>query len=136
MQENEHEYEAVAGLPYHDLNDLLAQGIDKATIKKLCDNNIRTVERVHMEPLKNLVAINGLSEAKAKKVRDEALKLLGWTKFTTAADRLARSKEQWVRAGRAPRGRSPPAARAGPARSHPPPRLPVAPPPSPPLRRT
>ncbi|KAG8466867.1 hypothetical protein KFE25_008246 [Diacronema lutheri] len=97
MPEAEIEYETVEGRPYHDINELLAHGVDKATLKKLCESHIRTVERVHMEPLKNLVAINGLSEAKAKKVRDEAVKLLGWSKFTTAADRLALSKDAWTK---------------------------------------
>jgi hypothetical protein len=92
------EYEAAVGTAHHDLNELLSSGVDKATIKKLCDANIRTVERVRMEPLKNLIAINGVSEAKAKKVREEACKFLGANRFITASEKLSVSKQQFVRA--------------------------------------
>ncbi|KAJ1628867.1 Rad51-domain-containing protein [Pavlovales sp. CCMP2436] len=76
-------------LGHHDIQELLSSDCEMATLKKLADNNFRTVERIMMEPLKNIQAVNGISEQMAKKVKEEASKLLGGTKCVTAAETLA-----------------------------------------------
>ena len=92
----EAEFDTPAPAVHNELDALLQLGVEKGTIKKLTDANIRTIERVLMEPLKNLIAINGLSEAKAKKVIEQAKAFKGGAKFSTASDILAKQRTEQV----------------------------------------
>eukprot|EP01006_Ploeotia_vitrea_P060938 TRINITY_DN76892_c0_g1_i1.p1 TRINITY_DN76892_c0_g1~~TRINITY_DN76892_c0_g1_i1.p1 ORF type:complete len:342 (+),score=48.01 TRINITY_DN76892_c0_g1_i1:63-1088(+) len=67
------------------IGQLEGNGITQADIKKLMDGGFNTVESVVYAPKKALLAIKGISEAKADKIMAEASKLvcLG---FTTATE--------------------------------------------------
>lgn len=91
--------------------------MDKATIKKFTDNHIHTVERLRCEPLKNLVAISGISENKAKKAQEEAFKFLGGVKIVTAAEHLTKLNTTPVRQRAGGRARACMRARARSARA-------------------
>lgn len=69
--------------PLH-VNQLQAQGVALADIKKLIEGGIHTVEALAHAPKKELVAIKGLSEAKVEKMQKEAWKLVPMG-FTTAS---------------------------------------------------
>lgn len=67
------------------LSRLEANGISAADIKKLEEVGFHTVESVAYTPKKNLLAIKGISEAKADKIIAEAAKLVPMG-FTTATE--------------------------------------------------
>lgn len=67
-------------------------GIGAADIKKLVEAGLHTVEAVAYTPRKNLLAIKGISEAKADKILAEATKLVPMG-FTTAAEYHQRRSE-------------------------------------------
>lgn len=60
-------------------------GITSGDIKKLAEAGFHTVEAVAFAPIKHLVAIKGISEAKADKILLEATKLVPMG-FTTATE--------------------------------------------------
>ena len=64
---------------------LEAHGINSGDIKKLREAGYHTVESIVYAPKKNLMAIKGLSEAKADKIMAEGQKLVP-TGFTTATE--------------------------------------------------
>jgi DNA repair protein RAD51 len=64
---------------------LEGHGISAADIKKLEEAGFYTVEAVAFAPKKNLLAIKGISEAKAEKIMAEAMKLVPMG-FTTATE--------------------------------------------------
>jgi len=64
---------------------LEAHGIGSSDIKKLEEAGFYTVEAVAFAPKKNLLAIKGISEAKADKILAEAMKLVPMG-FTTATE--------------------------------------------------
>lgn len=74
--------EHVGPLP---LTALEQHGITAGDVKKLQDAGYYTVESIVYAPKKNLLAIKGISEAKADKVLAEAQKLVP-TGFTTATE--------------------------------------------------
>ncbi|XP_064601425.1 DNA repair protein RAD51 homolog 1 [Liolophura sinensis] len=67
------------------LNRLEASGISANDIKKLEESGYFTVESVAFAPKKSLLAIKGISEAKADKILNEAAKLVPMG-FTTATE--------------------------------------------------
>jgi DNA repair protein RAD51 len=67
------------------IRKLQSQGISAADIKKLEDVGYHTVEAVAFAPKKSLLAIKGISEAKADKLLVEASKLVPMG-FTTATE--------------------------------------------------
>lgn len=67
------------------ISKLQSQGISAADIKKLKDAGYHTVEAVAFAPKKELLAIKGISEAKADKFLAEASKLVPMG-FTTATE--------------------------------------------------
>lgn len=64
---------------------LEAHGVSGGDIKKLREAGYHTVESIVYAPKKNLLAIKGISEAKADKLMAEAQKLVP-TGFTTATE--------------------------------------------------
>lgn len=76
------EEEACGPIP---ISTLEAHGIGAADIKKFKEAGYNTVESIVYAPKKNLLAIKGISEAKADKVCDQAAKLVP-TGFTTATE--------------------------------------------------
>jgi len=64
---------------------LESHGIGAADVKKLREAGYHTVESIVYAPKKNLLAIKGISEAKADKIAAEATKLVP-TGFTTATE--------------------------------------------------
>ena len=67
------------------VNRLEGQGISANDCKKLLDAGYHTVESVAYIPRKQLLAVKGISEAKADKIINEASKLLPMG-FTTASE--------------------------------------------------
>ncbi|CAD7083961.1 unnamed protein product [Hermetia illucens] len=67
------------------INQLEGNGITSGDIKKLQEAGYHTVESVAFAPKKNLLAIKGISEAKADKILAEASKLVPMG-FTTATE--------------------------------------------------
>nr|CAG4641003.1 EOG090X0906 [Eulimnadia texana] len=67
------------------LSKLQANGISAADVKKLEEAGFHTVESVAFAPKKSLLAIKGISEAKADKILAEASKLVPMG-FTTATE--------------------------------------------------
>ena len=76
------EEESVGPLP---ISTLESHGINSGDVKKLKDAGYHTVESVVYAPTKNLLAIKGISEAKADKITAESQKLVP-TGFTTATE--------------------------------------------------
>ena len=74
--------EASGPLP---VGSLEAHGIGSADVKKLRESGYHTIESVVYAPKKALLAIKGISEAKADKIISEAQKLVP-TGFTTATE--------------------------------------------------
>lgn len=64
---------------------LESHGISASDVKKLEDAGFFTIESVAFAPKKNLLAIKGISEAKADKIMAEAIKLVPMG-FTTATE--------------------------------------------------
>lgn len=64
---------------------LQVNGITEADIKKLQESGLNTIEAVAYTPRKHILAIKGISEAKADKIIMEAYKLIPMG-FTTASD--------------------------------------------------
>ena len=64
---------------------LESHGVSAADIKKLKEAGYNTVESIVYAPKKNLLAIKGISEAKADKIMAEGQKLVP-TGFTTATE--------------------------------------------------
>ena len=71
---------------------LKGNGITASDIKKLIDAGYHTVESVSYTPKKALIAIKGISEAKADKIQNEASKLVPMG-FTTATEFHQRRSE-------------------------------------------
>lgn len=70
----------------HDSNQhFQGNGITSGDLKKLAEAGYHTVEAVAFAPIKHLVAIKGISEAKAEKILLEATKLVPMG-FTTATE--------------------------------------------------
>lgn len=67
------------------INVLESHGVSAADIKKLKEAGYNTVESIVYAPKKNLLAIKGISEAKADKIMAEGQKLVP-TGFTTATE--------------------------------------------------
>ena len=67
------------------INSLEQHGISAGDVKKLAEAGFNTVESVVYAPKKNLLAIKGISEAKADKILAEGQKLVP-TGFTTATE--------------------------------------------------
>lgn len=82
VQQVEEAEESFGPLP---LRQLEANGIGAADIKKLEEAGYFTVEAVAYAPKKNLLAIKGISEAKADKILAESAKLVPMG-FTTATE--------------------------------------------------
>ena len=78
----EEEDESGGPLP---LNKLEQNGISASDIRKLQENGYHSVEAVAYAPKKELVAVKGISEAKADKIIMEAAKLIPMG-FTTATE--------------------------------------------------
>ena len=76
------EAEAIGPLP---VNALEAHGVSSGDVKKLRESGYHTVESIVYAPKKNLLAIKGISEAKADKILAEGQKLVP-TGFTTATE--------------------------------------------------
>ena len=74
--------EAVGPLP---LNALEAHGVTSGDVKKLRESGYHTVESIVYAPKKSLLAVKGISEAKADKIMENAQKLVP-TGFTTATE--------------------------------------------------
>ena len=64
---------------------LEGHGIAAGDVKKLRDAGYNTIESLVYAPRKNLLAVKGISEAKADKIISEAQKLVP-TGFTTATE--------------------------------------------------
>ena len=64
---------------------LEGHGIASGDVKKLRDAGYNTIESLVYAPRKNLLAVKGISEAKADKIISEAQKLVP-TGFTTATE--------------------------------------------------
>lgn len=67
------------------INKLEVNGITAGDIKKLQEAGLHTIEAVAYTPRKMLLAIKGISDAKADKILMEAYKLIPMG-FTTASD--------------------------------------------------
>ncbi|EAT42393.1 AAEL006080-PA [Aedes aegypti] len=67
------------------IGKLEGNGITSGDLKKLAEAGFHTVEAVAFAPIKHLVAIKGISEAKAEKILLEATKLVPMG-FTTATE--------------------------------------------------
>lgn len=67
------------------INTLESHGVSAADIKKLKEAGYYTVESVVYAPKKSLLAIKGISDAKADKIMAEGQKLVP-TGFTTATE--------------------------------------------------
>ena len=79
------------------INTLESHGVSAADIKKLKEAGYYTVESIVYAPKKSLLAIKGISEAKADKIMIEGQKLVP-TGFTTASEmHLRRSQIIQVR---------------------------------------
>ena len=76
------EAEAIGPLP---VNALEAHGVASGDVKKLREAGYHTIESIVYAPKKNLLAIKGISEAKADKILAEGQKLVP-TGFTTATE--------------------------------------------------
>ena len=76
------EAESIGPLP---INALEAHGVASGDVKKLRDAGYHTVESITYAPKKMLLAIKGISEAKADKILAEGQKLIP-TGFTTATE--------------------------------------------------
>lgn len=76
------EVDAVGPLP---VNALEAHGVSSGDVKKLREAGYHTIESIVYAPKKNLLAIKGISEAKADKIVAEGQKLVP-TGFTTATE--------------------------------------------------
>ncbi len=83
------EAEVVGPLPVQALE---SHGISSGDVKKLREAGYHTVESVVYAPTKNLLAIKGISEAKADKITAEAQKLVP-TGFTTATEMHVRRSQ-------------------------------------------
>jgi len=82
QQESEEEEEASGPIPIQKLEQ---SGISASDIKKLRENGYNSVEALAYAPKKELVAVKGISEAKADKMIIEAAKLVPMG-FTTATE--------------------------------------------------
>lgn len=88
------ETESMGPLPVQSLE---SHGVSSADVKKLREAGYHTVESIVYAPKKNLLAIKGISEAKADKIVAEGQKLVP-TGFTTATEmHLRRSQIIQVR---------------------------------------
>ena len=76
------EAESIGPLP---VSALEAHGVASGDVKKLRDAGYHTVESITYAPKKMLLAIKGISEAKADKILAEGQKLIP-TGFTTATE--------------------------------------------------
>jgi len=76
------EGETIGPMP---INALEAHGVNSGDVKKLREAGYHTVESIVYAPKKNLLAIKGISEAKADKIMAEGQKLVP-TGFTTATE--------------------------------------------------
>lgn len=76
---------------YHPITKLQTAGIGAADIKKLAEAGYNTVESIAYAPKKHLLCIKGISEAKADKIMNEALKIvpMGFTTATAAHQKRA-----------------------------------------------
>eukprot|EP00049_Salpingoeca_infusionum_P026084 m.23603 g.23603 ORF g.23603 m.23603 type:complete len:337 (+) comp8520_c0_seq1:149-1159(+) len=89
QQETFEEEEMGGPLP---LSRLEAQGISANDCRKLMEAGFNTVESVAYVPKKHLLAVKGISEAKADKIINEASKLIPMG-FTTASEFHQRRQE-------------------------------------------
>ncbi|CAH3179558.1 unnamed protein product, partial [Porites evermanni] len=89
VEHDESMEENVGPLP---INKLEEHGISATDVKKLQEAGFHTIESVAYTPKKALLAIKGISEAKADKVLNESFKLVPMG-FTTATEFHTRRKE-------------------------------------------
>jgi len=79
------------------ISKLEGNGISAADVKKLIDAGLHTVESIAYSTKKTLMAIKGISEAKAEKLQTEATKLIPMG-FTTATE-LHRTRQDIIQIG-------------------------------------
>lgn len=89
--ENETVEEAVA--EWHAVGELQQHGINASDVNKLKDAGIGTVKGLLMLPMKNLLSIKGISEAKALKILEGANKIENVDSFVTAFE-YAQQRQQ------------------------------------------
>ncbi len=82
------------------ISSLERHGLSAGDVKKLMEAGYNTVESVVYAPKKNLLAIKGISEAKADKILAEGQKLVP-TGFTTATEMHLR-RSQIIQVTRVP----------------------------------
>lgn len=85
QQQQQQETEEEESLGPQLVSKLESNGISASDVKKLEEAGYYTVEAVAFAPKKNLLAIKGISEAKADKILAEAMKLVPMG-FTTATE--------------------------------------------------
>eukprot|EP00127_Corallochytrium_limacisporum_P000193 Clim_evm10s7 gene=Clim_evmTU10s7 len=91
--EDQEEYLEEEALNYVPLERLEQCGINATDVRKLQDAGFHTVDAVAFVPKKHLLAVKGISEAKAEKILTEAAKIIPMG-FTTATEIHSKRQEQ------------------------------------------